>query len=121
MRDEPAVEVDRLRDHPRLGALPSYAGQVLFMTATAFVVARTTHGQPEVVAVADALAGSTFIIGIPMVLLTAVHWRTLTLARRDEQGLVVDFEATSPARPRSASGGAATTDRAAEAVATPSS
>jgi uncharacterized membrane protein len=80
MRDEPADAVPRLRDHPRLGALGGYAGQVVFMTVTAFVVARLTD-DPAVTQVADALAGSTFIIGVPAALLTAVHWRTLTLAR----------------------------------------
>lgn len=80
MRDEPAVDVDRLREHPRLGALGGLVGQLLFMTGTAFVVARTS-GDPSVVATADALAGSSFVIGLPMVLLVVVHWRSLTLAR----------------------------------------
>lgn len=81
MRDEPARDVPRLRDHPRLGALGGYLGQILFMATTAFVVARLTD-DPEVAATADALAGSAVIIGLPAVLLTAVHWRTLTLSRR---------------------------------------
>ncbi len=80
-RDERDEPVTRLRDHPRLPAIGSYLGQVLFMTVTAFVVARTSS-DPAVVQLADALAGSTFVIGIPPVLLTAVHWRSLTLAQR---------------------------------------
>jgi len=79
-RDEPASDVDRLLDHPHLGALGGLVGQLLFMTTTAFVVARTT-GDPAVEATADALAGSTFIIGLPAALLTAVHWRSLGVAR----------------------------------------
>ena len=79
-RDEAASDVDRLLDHPRLGALGGLVGQLLFMTVTAFVVARTTS-DPAVAATADALAGSTFIIGVPVALLTAVHWRSLGLAR----------------------------------------
>jgi putative membrane protein len=79
-RDEPASDVDRLITHPRLGALGGLVGQVLFMTVTAFVVARITD-DPSVAKTADALAGSTFIIGLPVVLLTAVHWRSLGLAR----------------------------------------
>jgi uncharacterized membrane protein len=81
MRDEPVVEVDRLRDHPRLGALGGWAGQIVFMAVTAFVVARLTD-DVAVRATADALAGSAVIIGVPMALLIAVHWRTQTLARR---------------------------------------
>ncbi len=81
MRDEPTWEVERPLRHPRLGALGGLIGQLVFMTVTAFVVARTAD-DPNVVATADALAGSTFIIGLPAVLLTAVHWRSLGLARR---------------------------------------
>jgi putative membrane protein len=81
MRDEPAEPADGVLRHPRVGALGGFVGQVLFMTVTAFVVART-NDDPEVVRVADALAGSTFVIGIPMVLLVAVHWRSLALAER---------------------------------------
>lgn len=77
MRDEPTEAVDRLRDHPRLPALGAYIGQVLFMTGTAFVVARTT-GDPQVAQTADALAGATFLIGAPVALMTAVHWRSLS-------------------------------------------
>lgn len=82
-RDEPAQPVDRLRDHPRLGALGGFAGQVVFMAATAFVVARTS-GDPGVVKTADALAGSAAIIAIPMIVLVAVHWRSITVARRPD-------------------------------------
>src|SRR5918997_5809333 len=84
-RDEPASDVDRLLDHPRLGALGGLVGQLLFMTVTAFVVARTTD-DPSAAATADALAGSTFIIGLPAALLTAVHWRSLRPARAGSAG-----------------------------------
>lgn len=80
-RDEPGEPVDRLLHHPRLGGLCGLVGQLLFMTATAFVVARTSS-DPAVVQVADALAGSTFVIGIPVAVLVAVHWRSLLLAER---------------------------------------
>lgn len=75
MRDEPDAEVSTALGHPRLGALGGYVGQILFMTGTAFVVART-NADPTIVQTADALAGSTFIIAIPAVLLVAMHWRT---------------------------------------------
>jgi putative membrane protein len=74
MRDEPTVAVERLRDHPRLPALGAYVGQVLFMTGTAFWVARTVS-DPGAASMADALVGTTFLIGVPMALMTAVHWR----------------------------------------------
>jgi uncharacterized membrane protein len=99
MRDEPAKPVDRLVEHPHLGALGGFLGQVLFMTATAFVVARRDP-DPAVVATADALSGSTLIIGIPAVLLTAVHWRSLALAGVPDDELVpaggVDLRPVSP-------------------------
>jgi uncharacterized membrane protein len=76
MRDEPVVVVPHLRNHPRLPAFVTYLGQVGFMGGTAFVVARTT-GDSAVAVIADALAGATLIVGIPMALLTAVHWRSL--------------------------------------------
>lgn len=75
-RDEPAVDVPRLRNHPRLPALATYLMQVGFMAGVAFVVARTT-GDAGVAAIADALAGASLIVGIPMALLTAVYWRSL--------------------------------------------
>jgi len=78
-RDEPDEPVARLREHPRVPALGAYVGQVLFMTGTAFVVARTT-GNAAAAAMADSLAGATFIIGVPMGLMVAVHWRSLTPA-----------------------------------------
>jgi putative membrane protein len=95
-RDEPAADVARLLDHPHFGALGGLVGQLLFMTVTAFVVARTT-GDPAVTATADALAGSTFIIGLPAVLLTAVHWRSLGLARRSS--LAGHHDDLAPAEP----------------------
>lgn len=82
-RDEPVEPVEALARHPRLGALGGYLGQVLFMTATAFVVARTNPGT-ALARTADALAGSTLVIGLPVVLLTAVHWRSLTLTDRPD-------------------------------------
>jgi uncharacterized membrane protein len=78
-RDEPAVVVPRLRNHPHLPALVTYLLQVGAMAVIAFVVARTT-GDAAVAAIADALAGATLIIGIPMALLTAVYWRSLRSA-----------------------------------------
>jgi uncharacterized membrane protein len=85
MRDEPLTAIDSLRDHPRLPALGAYLGQVLFMTGTAFWVARNTS-DPAAVAMADALVGTTFLIGVPMALMTAVHWR----AARTERGPIAD-------------------------------
>jgi uncharacterized membrane protein len=76
MRDEPTEAVTRAIAHPRLPALGAYLGQVVFMTATAFWVARTT-GDPAAGAIADALAGTTFLIGFPVGLMTAVYWRSL--------------------------------------------
>ena len=87
-RDEPDEPVAGLRAHPHAGALGSYLGQILFMTVTAFVVART-NDDPTVVATADALAGATFIILLPTALFTTIHWRSLTLAA----------QATTPATP----------------------
>lgn len=83
-RDEQPAAVARLREHPRWGAVGAYTGQVLFMTVAAFVVARL-DGNPAVVREADALVGATFVIGVPMMLLTVVHWRALgeqAVARR---------------------------------------
>jgi uncharacterized membrane protein len=94
-RDEPTLDVDRLIDHPHLGALGGYVGQVLFMTATALVVARTTSDL-AVRRTADALAGATFVIAVPAVLFVAVHWRSLGQARRAEIATPV----TEAARPR---------------------
>ncbi len=78
MRDEPTASVESVWQHPRLGALGGIVGQLLFMTGTVFWVARTVD-DPSVTAQADALAGSAFIIGIPVALMTAVHWRSLAL------------------------------------------
>jgi Na+-driven multidrug efflux pump len=68
--------VPRLRNHAHLPALVTYLLQVGVMAGVAFVVARTT-GDTAVAAIADALAGASLIIGIPMALLTAVYWRSL--------------------------------------------
>jgi uncharacterized membrane protein len=81
-RDEPVVVVPRLRNHPHLPALVTYLLQVGVMAVVAFVVARTT-GDAAVAAMADALAGASLIIGIPMALLTAVYWRSLRSAADD--------------------------------------
>ena len=108
-RDEPASDVDRLLDHPRVGALGGLVGQLLFMTVTAFVVARTAD-DPAVAATADALAGSTFIIGLPVALLTVVHWRSLGLARATAdvvRATVVPAEPGVEVRPPELSGRAA--------------
>jgi uncharacterized membrane protein len=75
-RDEPAVDVPSLHAHPRLPALGGYLGQVVFMAVSAFVVARLSS-DPSVVRQSDALAGATLVIGAPVVLLIAVHWRAL--------------------------------------------
>jgi uncharacterized membrane protein len=91
-RDERSEPVARLVDHPHLPALGSYLGQVLFMTGTAFYVART-NGDPGVVRTADALAGATFVIGIPLALLVAVHWRSLSLAGADQVTQVSEVDA----------------------------
>lgn len=74
-RDEGHDDVAALRAHPRLPALLAYCGQVLFMTVTAFAVARTTS-DPAVAASADALAGATFVIAVPFAMMTAVAWRS---------------------------------------------
>lgn len=79
-RGEPSREIGGLREHPRLPAIGGYAGQVLLMAVTAFVVARS-NDDPAVVRQADALAGATLVIGLPVVLLTALHWRSLTIER----------------------------------------
>ena len=75
-RDERALDVPSLHRHPRLPALGGYLGQVVFMAVSAFVVARLSDS-PSVVRQADALAGATLVIAVPIVLLTAVHWRAL--------------------------------------------
>jgi len=85
MRDEPDVAVARLVDHPRLGALGAYLGQVLFMTGTAFWVARTVS-DPATTAVADALVGVTFVMAVPMALMTAVHWRAARVSSGQNAG-----------------------------------
>jgi uncharacterized membrane protein len=113
MRDEPARPVARLVEHPHVGALGGFLGQVLFMTVTAFVVARRS-ADPAVVATADALAGSTFVIGIPAVLLTAVHWRSLSLDRLpDDDPHQADWVDVRPASP-----GASSTPAPASSVST---
>ncbi|MBM3661567.1 MAG: carotenoid biosynthesis protein [Actinobacteria bacterium] len=84
MRDERPTPVASVWKHPQFGALGGIIGQLLFMTSTAFWVARTVD-DPEVAVTADALAGSAFIMGIPVVLMTAVHWRSLSLSESREQ------------------------------------
>ncbi len=79
-RGEPERGAERLRDHPRLPAVGAYVSQVLFMAVTAFVVARLNE-DPEVTRQADTLAGATIVIGFPASLLTALHWRSLTIQR----------------------------------------
>ncbi len=106
MRDEPDEVVEQPIRNPRIGALGGVLGQLLFMTGTALVVARRSS-DPAVVRTADALAGSTFVIGLPVALLVAVHWRSLALARRDASapapfsasGAPPVADAVSPATP----------------------
>jgi uncharacterized membrane protein len=75
-RDEPDQPVATAMTHPRLPAVGTYVGQVLFMTITAWWVG-SARDVPE----AHALAGATFVIFLPVVLLVAVHWRHLTTTR----------------------------------------
>jgi putative membrane protein len=82
-RDEATLAVEGPLAHPHLGALGCYAGQVLFMAVTAFVVARRT-GDPSVRQTADALAGSAVILFLPLGLMAAVHWRSLDTGRSGE-------------------------------------
>lgn len=84
-RDEAPQAVARALAHPRLPALVAYVGQVLFMAGSAFAVARL-DGDPAVVRQADALAGSAVIIGLPVALMVAVHWRALGRAAAATQG-----------------------------------
>jgi uncharacterized membrane protein len=92
MRDEKEEPVERLLDHPRLSALLTYVGQVLFMTVTAFWVGR------QGVAQGDALAGATFIIATPMVLMTAVYWRSLRPVARGAADSETEDEGSAVAR-----------------------
>jgi uncharacterized membrane protein len=80
MRDEQDEAVDRPLANPRLGAIGAFAGQIVFMAVTMFVVARTTDDR-AVASLADAIAGSAVLLFVPLALMTAVHWRTLALAR----------------------------------------
>ncbi len=80
-RDERPEPVRSLLAHPRLGAVGGFLGQVLFMAVTAFVVARTSSSH-AVTQRADALAGGTFIIFIPAVLVVAIHWGALAKVAR---------------------------------------
>jgi len=81
MRDEPTVAVRGLLRHPRLPALVTYVVQVAFMAGAAALVARREEG--EVATVADALAGASLIIAVPMILLTVIHWRALPRPAED--------------------------------------
>ncbi|MGZ8763186.1 MAG: carotenoid biosynthesis protein [Acidimicrobiia bacterium] len=89
-RREPVRGVARLRGHPRLPAMGAYVGQVLFMAVTAFVVARVNE-DPAVVRRADALAGATIVVGFPAVLLTGLHWRSLTVERSRDRDPAPDL------------------------------
>jgi uncharacterized membrane protein len=75
MRDEPAIAVAGLLRHPRLPALLTYLGEVVFMAGTAFVVARING--PGVAAQADPLVGTALIIAAPVLLVVAIYWRSL--------------------------------------------
>lgn len=74
-RNEPANAVPRLLRHPRLLGLLTYVGEVMFGVGAAVVVSVREGGKTA--ATADSLAGAALIIAIPMVLVTAVYWRTL--------------------------------------------
>lgn len=76
-RDETDEPVSSAVTHPRWIAVGGYLGQVIFMGATAFVVART-NSDARVVVTADALAGAAVIIFLPLVLVVALQWRQLT-------------------------------------------
>jgi len=74
--DEPARPASGLVGHPRFGAFAGYLGQVFFMTGTAFWVSRTV-GDSSVARQAAMLAEATFLILVPVALMTAVYWRSL--------------------------------------------
>jgi uncharacterized membrane protein len=76
-RDEPRRRVPSWHGDPRWIAVGGYLGQVAFMGATAFVVART-ESDPAVVATADALAGAALIVYLPLLLVVALQWRQMT-------------------------------------------
>lgn len=81
-RNERAAAVPGLRSHPHSPALVVYLLQVGVMAGAAIFVARTTD-DAAIAAIADPVAGSFFIIGVPMVLMTAVYWRSLPRAVND--------------------------------------
>ncbi|MGI9578416.1 MAG: carotenoid biosynthesis protein [Microthrixaceae bacterium] len=80
MRDEPSEPVSAAIAHPHWPAVGGYLGQIIFMAATAFVVARQT-ANPAVRESADALAGSAVIIYVPILLLVALGWRAMAVER----------------------------------------
>lgn len=90
MRDEPDLAQAGALRHPRLPALGTYLGQVLFMTGTAVWV-----GAARDVPAANTLAGATFIIAVPAALMVAVHWRTLGLLRTSDDAVPTAAAATS--------------------------
>lgn len=75
MRNEPRHPVPRLLRHPRLPAMLTYLGEVIFMTVTSAVVALKENA--EVASTAGSLVGASMIIYIPLFLLVAVYWRSL--------------------------------------------
>lgn len=76
-RDAPDVEVaGGLRKHPGTMPLITFLGQVFHMVVIAFWIGRY-RGVPE----ADTIAGSAFLMLLPVALVTAVHWSHLRLAR----------------------------------------
>jgi uncharacterized membrane protein len=93
MRNERDVRVARLRNHPRLPALALYTAQVGAMPASLWVGAHLS-GDLAGVQAADTLAGAGLIISIPMVLMTAVHWRSLRAVGDDERAHGVDPDPT---------------------------
>jgi uncharacterized membrane protein len=76
MRNETSAPMAGLIRHPRLPALLTYLGEVIFVAGVAIALARREGG--EIAAIADPLAGASLIIAIPTVLLVAVYWRSLS-------------------------------------------
>lgn len=79
--------------HPHWIAVGGYVGQVVFMGATALVVGRT-ETDPEVVAMANALAGAAMIVYLPLVLVVVLQWRQQLPSATRAPG-----EAEAPDRP----------------------
>jgi uncharacterized membrane protein len=72
-RREPDRPVARLRDHPHLVSLTTYASQLAWLSIVALVVG------------ADTLGGSTLIVWLPVVAITAVTWSNQRSSSREAQ------------------------------------